>query len=569
VASLLLAALGLLAAWLALAASWSAFPVEGGIPGDGFSRLSGVVHVHTTRSDGGGTPEEVVAAAKAAGLGFVVITDHNTLDAKPVEGYRDGVLVVVGTEISTTAGHVLAFGIPDPTFRFSGDALDALDDVRVLGGFAFAAHPGSPRPDFRWEGFRLPGAWGLELLNGDSQWREAGWLRLLRTAALYTVNHRYALLRSLTPPDALLAKWDALLARRDAAGIVGADAHQRLSFGKRLALRFPSYASVFGLARNHVLLDAPLSGEFARDARAVLEALARGRAYVALDALAPADGLSFTAEREGRVWTMGDTVPAGDGLHLRVRGAFPRGTRLRLLHDGKPAQEQEEHLEAVVTATGVYRVEARLPGWAVPWVLTNPIYVFWPGEADARAAQAAWPEPSRPPAAAEIIDSFDGPATAFAPESDPASTLGREVVDAHAGEDGRGAARLAFRLAAPAPERPYVWCALVERRSRDFSGRSGLVFSIRADGVYRLWVQVRDENPASADGGTEWWFASLRTSPEWRRITLPFARLRSVNPNSDGRLDLDKVRELVFVIDPGADKPGTQGTIWIDELGVY
>jgi hypothetical protein len=290
---------------------------------------------------------------------------------------------------------------------------------------------------------------------------------------------------------------------------------------------------------------------------------------VALDALAAAKGFSFTAERDGSAWTMGDTVAAGEGLLLKTRGAMPMGSRLRLLHDGKTLHEQEGHLETSVTATGVYRVEARLPGWAVPWVITNPIYVFTPAEAEGRAAQAAWPEPSPPPAAAELVDGFDAASTGFAAESDPASTLDREVVDPRAGEDGRGAARLAFRLAAPAPDRPYVWCALVERRRRDFSSRTGLVLSIRADGMYRLWAQVRDENPASKDGGTEWWFASLRTSTEWRRVALPFARLRSINPNSDGRLDLDKVRELVFVIDPGSDKPGTQGTIWIDELGVY
>ena len=50
---------------------------------------------------------------------------------------------------------------------------------------------------------------------------------------------------------------------------------------------------------------------------------------------------------------------------------------------------------------------------------------------------------------------------------------------------------------------------------------------------------------------------------------MPFARLRSINPKTDGKLDLDKVRALVFVIDKGSVKPGTQGTIWIDEVGVY
>ena len=52
-------------------------------------------------------------------------------------------------------------------------------------------------------------------------------------------------------------------------------------------------------------------------------------------------------------------------------------------------------------------------------------------------------------------------------------------------------------------------------------------------------------------------------------MALPFARLRSINKNTDGRLDLDKVRALVFVLDKGAVKPGSAGTIWIDEVGVY
>ena len=39
--------------------------------------------------------------------------------------------------------------------------------------------------------------------------------------------------------------------------------------------------------------------------------------------------------------------------------------------------------------------------------------------------------------------------------------------------------------------------------------------------------------------------------------------------NADGRLDLDKVRNIVFVLDRGAEKPGTVGTIWIDDVGLY
>jgi hypothetical protein len=109
----------------------------------------------------------------------------------------------------------------------------------------------------------------------------------------------------------------------------------------------------------------------------------------------------------------------------------------------------------------------------------------------------------------------------------------------------------------------------VNREARDLTGMKGLVFALRADGVYRIWVQARDGNPASPDDGIESWFASVRTGPEWRRVAVPFAAMRSINKASDGRLDLRDVRQLVFVLDRGAVKPGASGTIWIDDVGVY
>ena len=547
---------------------WAPLALSGTAPADGFTRLAGVVHVHTTLSDGGGDPQEIIAAARRAGLGFVVITDHGNLDAKPVEGYHEGVLVLVGTEVSTDKGHLLGLGIPDSLFRFSGDAGDALDDVRELGGFSIAAHPLNPRADFRWTGWSLPGPWGLEILNGDSLWREAGWGRLARTAVLYKLQPSYALLGSLTPPGAALARWDELLAARDVTGLAGADAHSRVALLKGRAIRFPSYESLFRLVQDHVVLPRPLSGEPGSDGRAVLEAIEHGRAYVGLDALAPAGEFSFTAEADGRVWTMGETAPAEPAPRLRAGGRLPAGARVVLLRDGRVFQEAPDRIDTPAAGPGVYRVEVRVPGWDVPWIITNPIYVFGAAQAEERARRAAWPPEAAAPTGRLTLDSFEG-ATIFGPEFDPSSWMNPQVLVAAAGPDGRGAGRLEFRLGAPAPDRPYTWCALVDRQARDLSGFEGLVFGIKADGVYRLWVQLRDENPASPDEGTEWWFRSVRTAPEWRRVAVPFAAFRSINKHSDGRLDLDKIRQIVFVLDAGAVKPGTHGTIWLAEVAAY
>jgi len=568
----LLAAATLLVAWVATRAP---LLVAGPVADDGFVRAAGVVHVHTTLSDGGGTPEEVAAEAKRAGLQFVVITDHNTLDAKPLEGYRDGVLVLVGTEISTTAGHIVGLGLADPVYRFSGGARDALDDIRLPGGWAFAAHPISPRADFRFSGWELPGPWGLELLNGDSQWREAGWLRLARTAGLYLVNPRHALLGSLSSPDATLRRWDQLLLERDVAGILGADAHSRLRLSKRLAPRFPAYGAVFGLARNYVLLEAPLSGDATRDGASLLTALGRGRAYLGLDAIAPADGFSFVAEGGSVRVSMGESLPPEPAPRLRVHARAPLGARARVLRDGAPVGESGPAgpggLEYVRDASGpgVYRVEVHVPGHAVPWIVSNPIYVFDEDVQARRRQRAAWPAEEEVPPAALTLDDFGAGSSFGAEFGGPGSVMERDVLEPGAGPRGGPAARLSFTLGTPSPGAPHVWCALASRAPRDLSGRSGLVFDVRGDGVYRIWVQVRDRNPASADGATEWWFASVRTAAQWRRVSVPFTSLRSINPNSDGRLDLDQVVGLVFVLDQGAVKPGTQGRIWIAGLGAY
>jgi hypothetical protein len=547
---------------------WRPLALTGEAPGDGYARVAGVVHVHTTLSDGGGAPGEVVAAAQQTGLGFVAITDHNNLDAKPLEGYHGSVLVLVGTELSTTAGHLLGLGLTDPVYRFSGDARDGLEDIRALGGAAFAAHPTSPREDFRWTGWDLPGPWGMELLNGDSEWRQASLGRLARLVALYLLNSRYALLSGLTPPTEALARWDGLLARRDVAGIVGADAHSRVPLTKKITVRFPSYAALFALARNHVLLPRPLTGEAPHDAAAIVEGLQGGHSYLGLDALAPADGFSFTAESEGHKWTMGESAATGTDITLSATGAMPAGTRLTLLRDGHPLTESSAPLSVKAPGPGVYRVEARVPGWDTPWVVTNPIYLFADVEREARSKRASWPAPAVVPPPAVTLDDFEGK-TVFAPEFDAFSSVALPVLDPHAGSDGRGAARLAFRLGLTAPGRPFTWCALVDREARDLRGRTGLVFRIRADGVYRIWVQVRDKNPASADEGTESWFASVRTEKEWRSVAVPFSELRSINRATDGRLDLDQVQQIVFVVDQAAVKPGTRGTIWLDEVGLY
>ena len=565
---LLLAALGTGAVLLLRVALYRPLGVVGELPRDGYVRVPAVVHVHTTLSDGGGTPDEAIRAARETGVAVLGINDHNNLDAKPFEGYRDGVLVLVGSELSTPVGHVLGVGLErDPVFRFNGDGLDALDDVRHLGGIAFAAHPFSPRADLRFTGFDLPGAWGIELLNGDSDARRAG-PRLLLTAFFYRLNPDYALLAAVSSVDAVLERWDSLLAGRDVTGLAGSDAHSRLAITRTRAVRFPSYQVLFRQARNHLLLAEPLRGDAAADRTSVLDALAAGRFYIGMDALAPAEGFSFTVEdAAGRRFTMGDQVDVAASLRASVGGRVPEGVRMVLRCDGRVVGEAPSRLELALPGPGVYRAEAWVPGWPVPWVITNPIYVFDAATREARRHRAAWPVPPPPPRESAPLTFVNDPP--FRAEHDPRSTMEGAVVETKTGPGGANAFRLGFLLAPPGPGQPFTWCALVNREARDLGGWSGLRFRMRADGEYRLWIQLRDPNPASADEGLEWWLASARTSTEWSEVQLPFARFRTLNPRSDGRLDLDKTQAVVFVLDHATVKPGTKGDIWVSDVGVY
>ena len=546
------------ALWVGTALLWRPLPLAGEPPRDGWVRIPGAVHVHTTHSDGAGTPEYVAQAAREAGLSFLAITDHNTDAARSLAGYRDGVLVLAGAEISTHQGHLLGLGMRPLAFPPGVDARNALDDVHHLGGAAFVAHPTSPRGDLGWSGWDLDGPWGLEVLNPDSLWRQASWPTLLGGLVAYPFDPVYALASGLDRPGAAIARWDALLRRRNVAGVAGVDAHG-----------FPSYDSLFRVLRNYVLLDSPLSAEGPRDAAAVREALTRGRSYMAVEALAPAGGFFFHAARGNATWQMGDTVAPAADLLLRAGGRLPRGARIELYRNGERIAAGQGAIEVPAGKPGAYRVEVRVAGWDVPWILSNPIYVYGAVETVVRAHRAAWPPAAPPPPVlARTLDAFEQ-GSALAAESDAGTWVDPEVRVASERTPGGAAGRLHFCLAQPRPDPSAVWGALVDRSRRDLSRDSGLVFDIRADGVYRIWVGLWEERRAQAGGEPDWWQTSVRTSTEWRREAIPFERLYPADTNVDRELDLRRIVGLVFYIDPATDDPVTEGSVWFDRLGAY
>jgi len=74
------------------------------------------LHSHTTASDGGLSPQDLVARAAALGIEVLAITDHDTtagLPAAQAEARRRSIVVVPGVEISALSGreeiHLLGY----------------------------------------------------------------------------------------------------------------------------------------------------------------------------------------------------------------------------------------------------------------------------------------------------------------------------------------------------------------------------------------------------------------------------------------------------------------------------
>ena len=106
-------------------------------------------HCHTTASDGMVSPEELVAAALAAKLDLIAVTDHDTMrSVRQVQecGEAAGITVVPGQEVTTgwpAQTHMLAWFVERPVRR----GMSLVDTVRAIhdaGGLAIVPHPFMP-----------------------------------------------------------------------------------------------------------------------------------------------------------------------------------------------------------------------------------------------------------------------------------------------------------------------------------------------------------------------------------------------------------------------------------------
>ena len=521
--------------------------------------VRGVIHVHTNRSDGTASVDEVLRAAGRAGLQFVIVTDHGDATRAPdLPDYRDGVLYIDGVEISTSNGHLIALGLPKAPYPLAGDARDVVEDIHRLGGLAIAAHPGSPKPELRWTDWDSPMD-GVEWLNADSEWRDERMWTLTRALITFPFRPPQALALLLDRPEPVLRQWDALAQQRRVSAVAASDAHARVgvrSLGEPYdsagSLHFPSYTSSFR-EFSIALSDTTLTGEAETDARRVTEAIRSGHVYSTVDALGGPAAMSFVATSGSRTAFMGDALSVAGPVHLRVDAQAPPEATITLLRNGT----------SVATARGsrldhdapeepaVYRVEIGLPGAPgtppVPWILGNPVYV-------GRAADTPVTSPHVAPRT--FVTLYDGgPARGWRIEKAEASDAAMDVIGALGGSQ----LLLRFAISGRAAESPYA--AFVMPATATIAMYQRLLFTARADRPMRLSLQLR---AAGAEG--ERWRRAVYLDSTPRTIDVAFADFRSVGSASASPPDLSKVDSILFVIDTTNTKAGSNGQIQVDDI---
>lgn len=327
-----------------------------------YTEYKGVVHVHSfLGGHSQGSFQEIIEAAKANQLDFVIMTEHTERDfdtaAMTLKGnYRD-VLFVNGNETSTE----------------NGDRL-----LKLPGSVSLVAYP----EEFKnWE---TPGLNGVEVYNVFSNTRRASPI-----VAFFDVlwSHRAYpdLLFALyfERPNESLKLWDRALTRTRLTATGGNDSHANIglslrdSSGKTVAgIQLDPYATSFRLVRLHVLT----SNGGALSEERLLDAIRAGHCFIGFDLFGDTSGFSFEAQTPAQTVMQGDEIPLQNETRLVVR--TPIASRIVLFKDGSVILNASgvSTKEIPVTERGVYRVEVYLPQveqiiGEKPWIISNPIYI--------------------------------------------------------------------------------------------------------------------------------------------------------------------------------------------------
>lgn len=132
--------------------------------------LTGDLHSHSEHSDGGVTVLDAIHRARAGGLDFLAITDHNTISQNVMRPDDPGILVIPAMELTSFWGHTNFLGLAQPVAdwrcRNPLEVADRMAEARSNGATIVINHPFQNSAGGKWQsGFDAPFD-ALEIWNG-------------------------------------------------------------------------------------------------------------------------------------------------------------------------------------------------------------------------------------------------------------------------------------------------------------------------------------------------------------------------------------------------------------------
>ena len=358
----------------------------------GLAEFKGVMHVHSfLGGHSTGNFAEIISAAQANQLNFVVMTEHASSNFDTAEmtlkGNHGGVLFVNGNEVSNAVG--------DRLLLIPGDAQAADDGNRstqeILSrrskGVNVVAYP----QEFKSWG--ASGYKGIEVYNVYTNARRMNPVVMFFDALWSYRTYPDLLFATFYErPTASLKLWDEQIKQRGQriVATAGNDAHANIgmslndSSGKTLlGFKLDPYERSFRLVRMHVLVNLPSSGlvDFSSLQEGyLLAAISEGHCFIGFDLFGDTTGFRYSARHGDEERAMGDEIKLENEVQLSV--SVPVTARILLLKDGEVVEDKSavSKLEFVAREKGSYRVEVYLPqlpkpSGDQPWIISNPIYV--------------------------------------------------------------------------------------------------------------------------------------------------------------------------------------------------
>ena len=342
---------------------------------------AGALHIHTKYSDGTSHIDDVIKQAKKAGLKWIIITDHNSIQGleDKKEGFYDDLCVLIGQEISPEkSNHYLAFGLND-LISEKQDPQAFIDEVNEKGGFGFIAHPDEQKerendyPALRWQDWNVKNFQGIEIWNYMSDWID-------------TLSPKNKFKKFLKPDQTLhgptkkvMKWWDKLNNENKhvVPAVAGLDVHAfKYNFcGLKLTV-FP-YKKSFKTIQNSIQIDDFLSHDFETAKQQILGALKAGNNLMYNNYFGSLQCVVFTATKKD---AKNNQIRSAVGEFLEIENDFiidietPKEALIKLYKDGEIVKEETTtHLKHRTTEPGSYRFEAYRDGHH--WIISNPIKV--------------------------------------------------------------------------------------------------------------------------------------------------------------------------------------------------